>query len=135
MPALNFKAQFAPLVESGKKRRTIRAFRKDKRDPKKNDPLYFYTGLRTKQSRPLIVSGIKPFLGCKPKNTFGYPCKAVTPIRITQDWASVFMAGKWANVAHLDTFAQLDGLADWNEMRDWFDKTHGLPFDGLLIEW
>ena len=34
MPALNFQARFAPLVESGQKRQTIRAYRKDGRDPK-----------------------------------------------------------------------------------------------------
>lgn len=56
MPALNFKAQFAPLVESGAKRRTIRAFRKDKRDPKQGDTLYLYTGLRTKYAKPITIS-------------------------------------------------------------------------------
>ena len=35
MPALNFQKQFAPLVESGEKRQTIRAHRKDKRLPAK----------------------------------------------------------------------------------------------------
>jgi hypothetical protein len=29
MPALNFQPRFAPLVESGEKRCTIRAFRRD----------------------------------------------------------------------------------------------------------
>ena len=32
-------------------------------------------------------------------------------------------------------FAQLDGFANWGEIRDWFSETHGLPFSGLLIEW
>lgn len=28
-----------------------------------------------------------------------------------------------------------DGFGSWEEMRDWFDKVHGLPFRGWLIEW
>jgi hypothetical protein len=35
----------------------------------------------------------------------------------------------------LDRFAQDDGFADWQEMREWFTDTHGLPFQGVLIRW
>lgn len=53
MPALNFKKQFAPLVESGGKRQTIRARRKDGRDPRPGQTLYLYTGMRTQVCRKL----------------------------------------------------------------------------------
>lgn len=33
MPALNFQTQFAPAVERGEKCQTIRAYRKDGRNP------------------------------------------------------------------------------------------------------
>lgn len=34
-----------------------------------------------------------------------------------------------------ESIALDDGFQDWAEMRDWFDKTHGLPFYGILIGW
>ena len=54
MPALNFKNQFATYVELGfrdpdhprAKRQTIRAKRKDGRDPRQGETLYLYTGKR-----------------------------------------------------------------------------------------
>ena len=68
MPALNFKAEFAPLVESGEKRQTIRKLRKDGRDPKVGDALYLYTGMRTKKCRKLGIA----------------PCESVQPIEIDE---------------------------------------------------
>lgn len=53
MPALNYQKRFAPLVESGKKKHTIRACRKDGRDPRPGEVLYQYTGMRTKGCRKL----------------------------------------------------------------------------------
>ena len=29
----------------------------------------------------------------------------------------------------------LDGFEDAGDMAAWFEKTHGLPFEGTLIEW
>jgi hypothetical protein len=51
MPALSFQAQFAELVESGKKTHTIRTRRK--RPIKVGDPLYLYQDQRSKNSRKL----------------------------------------------------------------------------------
>jgi len=31
--------------------------------------------------------------------------------------------------------ARLDGFKSAAAMFDWFEKTHGLPFEGLLIRW
>lgn len=53
MPALNFKKRFEPMIESGDKRQTIRAKRKDCRDPKEGQTLYLYTGMRSKGCRKL----------------------------------------------------------------------------------
>ena len=54
MPILNYRKEFAPLVESGEKRLTIRAMRK--RPFKSGDRLFHYTGLRTKACRKLLES-------------------------------------------------------------------------------
>lgn len=31
--------------------------------------------------------------------------------------------------------AKKDGFEDSDAMLDWFQKTHGLPFEGVLIQW
>jgi hypothetical protein len=31
--------------------------------------------------------------------------------------------------------AKDDGFVDFDEMFDWFEKVHGLPFTGQLIKW
>lgn len=54
MPSLNYIAELAPLVESGKKRCTIRAQRKH--PIYIGDRLYHFTGLRTKSARRLLES-------------------------------------------------------------------------------
>lgn len=122
MPALNYKARFAPLVRSGRKRQTIRALRKDGRDPKPGDTLYHYTGMRTKACRKLSEA----------------VCQSAVPIHMTggmMAMESVEVDGKWLVHHELDWLAQADGFRDWEEMRHWFFKTHGAPFTGLLIRW
>ena len=138
MPALNFQARFAPLVESGEKRQTIRAYRKDDRDAQAGDTLYLYTGMRTKACRKLGEAR----------------CKGVTPVAINRSekpWRAtkyiVYSYEIWtgAGVAQqyrsrlsdrqVANFARADGFNNAKEMVAWFEKTHGLPFEGLLIRW
>ncbi len=116
MPALNFQERFAELVESTKKRQTIR--RVWKRPIKPGDTLYLYTGMRTKRCR-LLCSAL---------------CERVTHIRI--EIFGVRWKGKdWVDGTLLEVFARRDGFDSWLEMRDWFDKRYGLPFEGVLIQW
>ncbi len=117
MPALNFQAQFAPLVESGEKRQTIRAYRKDGRDPKAGDTLYLYTGMRTKACRKLGEA----------------KCVSVQHIAFDESELLIDNFGHWAHEA--DALARSDGFKAWPDMLAWFEKTHGLPFEGLLIRW
>ena len=120
MPLLGYKKQFAPLVESGEKRQTIRAMRK--RQIKSGDRLYHYYGLRTKACRKLLESD----------------CASVDPIRI-DDKGEVYVAGRVltdsekALLAHADGFRRFRGL--WEEMFEFFKTVHGLPFEGQLIRW
>lgn len=123
MPALNFQKQFAEAVESGKKCQTIRAYRKDTRDPKPGDTLYLYYGMRTKQCRKLGEAECKSvdrvIIG--PSGICFMGPSFIEPLARTQIGA--------------DIAAKEDGFGNFAEMRDWFDKTHGLPFNGLLIRW
>ena len=122
MPALNFQARFAPLVENGEKRQTIRAYRKDKHDPKPGDTLYLYTGMRSKACRKIGEAR----------------CKKVYEITLCERYRDpsigTLMAGSGLP-GSIDSLARLDGFKNPTEMFDWFEKTHGLPFEGLLIKW
>ncbi len=123
MPALNFQKQFAPAVESGEKRQTIRAFRKDKRDPKVGQILYFFTGMRHKGCRRLgkaiCLSVDQVTIG---PGGIGFEGPSYIEPLVRTGWTADFEAKQ-------------DGFENFAEMRDWFDKTYGLPFRGLLIRW
>lgn len=113
MPALNYQERFASKVERGAKRHTIR--RRRKREIKPGDTLYHYTGLRTKKCRKLAET----------------ICENVWSARITN--TGIAVNGEWLIGLHM--FAYLDGFNSWAEMRDFFKKRYGLPFEGVLITW
>ena len=127
MPALNFQKRFAPLVEDGSKRTTIRLWRK--RPFKVGDRLYLYTGQRTKSCRKLgeavctdagqiriddsgLVLWLKPVSG-----------ERLTPLDSPPE------------AALTQVIAQGDGFVDFNDMKKWFRHTHGLPFEGQIVFW
>ncbi len=138
MPALNFQKRFAPLVESGEKRQTIRKYRKDGRDPTPGCKLYLFTGMRTKACRPLIVHRTVESLRrmAAQFGVFGnaVECKAVSPIEIEGGGGPLVGAVR-GGFCSCDRFARIDGFSNFREMINWFEKTHGLPFEGLLIRW
>lgn len=123
MPLLNFQSRFAPLVESGEKRQTIRAYRKDGRDPKVGDRLHLWTGLRSKGARKLGEAR----------------CSRVRPIEIDRSAPMghyrVRLAGKALSRDAIQRLAQRDGFVFGFDFMRFFETTHGLPFRGLLIEW
>lgn len=117
MVALNFKAQFADAVASGSKKQTIRAFRKDNRDPQYGDALQLYTGMRTKQCRKLRDAKVA----------------RVTAVDIYEN--GVVHGDRGLTPRELENFARNDGFPSFGHMTDFFKAEHGLPFRGLLIEW
>lgn len=123
MPALNFQERFAEAVESGEKRQTIR--RVWKRPIKPGDRLYFYAGMRTKHCRRLQPSVYRECVYTRPINIDKYG--------ITMS-AFGFVHGPY-EAGLGDEVAQADGFRDWAEMREWFKKIHGLPFEGVVIQW
>lgn len=126
MPVLNFKKEFAPLVELGlnepdhphAKRQTIRAPRKDGRDPKPGDRLYLYTGMRTVACRKLGES----------------ECKYKDPIAI-EGFSSVVVGTKVLSFEEEKKLARADGFPSACEFLSFFEKTHGFPFYGFLYKW
>ena len=114
MVAYNFQSQFVPLIESGKKTQTIRANGK-RNHAKAGDTLQLYTGMRTKSCRK-IADAI---------------CTRSTYCAIREDRITL---GNHPRV-NMDDFARADGFKDFEDMKSWFRKTHGLPFIGQLIQW
>ena len=118
MSALSFKKQFAQDVESGKKRQTIRAIRKDFRKIKPGEKLYLYTGMRTKGCRKLKESD----------------CISVRHFRMitSTTWT---INGKLATDAEQVQIAEDDGFTCVVDMVEFFRDVHGLPFEGHIINW
>lgn len=122
MPLLGFQARFADLVASGAKRQTIRAYRKDRLDPKADDRLHLWTGLRQPGARKLGEA----------------TCTRATPIEIGTGGSIVLYlpaAAVSLTERHREGFALADGFESAAELVAWFRNVHGLPFRGLLIEW
>lgn len=117
MVAYNFKKQFAPAVKSGCKLQTIRAMRKRHAMP--GEAIQLYTGMRTKSCQKLI----------SPDPT----CKAIRPIKITVD--SVWVDGVILLRHEVERLAIADGFDGIPDFMRFFKETHGLPFEGVLIEW
>ena len=117
MAAYNFKKRFAPLVESGEKRQTIRAERKDGRKPRIGETLYLYTGMRTKGCRRLLKS----------------QCQSVEEIKIFNN--IIIVSGTWLEPYEVAALTRDDGFENENEFFEFFKEEHGLPFRGLLIKW
>lgn len=114
MPAFNFQPTFADLVESGQKTQTIRKTLCGK----VGDPVYLYTGQRTKQCRKLGEGVVVD----------------VAPVEIvSRPVIRVLMSS--LDVLYMDSFARNDGFANAGEMFNWFSKQYGLPFEGWLYRW
>jgi hypothetical protein len=128
MPGINFQKQFAEAVRSGKKSQTIRAIWTNPEMQRNlfvpGATVYLWTGMRSKSRVKLgeaVIDNILPV-------TINH---STAQIHFPNGLISVMIAGEMS----IEHFAQEDGFKGWNEMCDWFDKTHGLPFMGLLIHW
>ena len=119
-----FQERFAPLVESGQKRQTVRRLGKPHhRPPRAGEELSLRTWsgkpYRSKQRilrSPVTCAAVHPiFIGI---------CHGAFDVRIDHE-----------SVPDLDAFARADGFTCALEMREWFESTHGLPFGGRLITW
>ena len=119
---LNFHSEFAPLVESGQKPHTIRARRIDGRDPLPGDMLHLY---HRKRGRPASLLRREP-------------CIYTVEVTIQPSAGKVhqvLLGGRLIDQAAIEALARVDGFVDSNAFVQFFEKTYGLPFTGLLIGW
>ena len=113
-----FQKRFAGLVESGKKRQTVR--KTPKRMPRKGDELSLreWTGqpYRSKQ-RELKAAQVLE----------------IEEIEIFGD--SIQVGGRRLTAGQREEFAKADGFDDFADFVMWFRNTHGLPFEGIALFW
>ena len=118
MVAYSFKAQFADLVATGRKRQAIRAPRK--RHARPGEPIQLYTGMRTKACRKLV----------EPDPV----CRSVEPISIKH--GHVLVGEHPVTWEDTVAFAHADGFNSVAAFLDFFDALpSGDGFQGVLIKW
>lgn len=110
-----FKPEFAELVRLGKKRQTIRPT--PKRMPQRGDVV----SLRCWADKPYRSKHV--ILG-QGRITW------VSMVDITENGIVVNSYSE-----PCDDIARADGFENFFEMREWFDREHGLPFKGIMITW
>lgn len=115
MPALNYKKRFADLVEKGFKRSTIRGIRK--RPIRIGDPLYHFTGMRTKNCRKLKDS----------------VCRLEREILIKPN-GTLCLDGQAMYRLSAEALALADGFSSLQDFVDFFCPA-GEEFRGQYIQW
>jgi hypothetical protein len=97
MPALNFQGWLAPKILAGEKPFTLRALRKDGRDPKAGQPLYLFTAMRTKQCRKIAEK----------------PCRFAVTIKLSWHSITIPTLGTIKSAGPVELFSQLDGFENY----------------------
>jgi hypothetical protein len=118
MAGLSFSV-FKDKIISGAKRQTIRGVRKN--PIKEGETLYLWWKQRSPE-REKLGEAI---------------CTRAREIWICTDGYD-FPDDQYSLVDHpslLNDFAIADGFNNWQELVEFFDTAHGLPFEGVLIEW
>jgi len=115
-----FNPQFAPLVEAGTKLQTVRPV--PKRMPKPGDKISLraWTGKPYRSKQRVLMESTITHVDTFSIDTF--PTMRINDIRL-----------KYRSAC--DEFARADGFEDYPALLEWFHKTHGLPFEGIVIHW
>jgi hypothetical protein len=111
-----FQERFADLVETNLKPHTVRLTALCK--PGDVLSLRKWTGKPYRSKQKLLRLVI---------------CRNVRTIEIGEDYLAI--NGPRYNQAFRDVFSRKDGFQNWHDLTEWFKRTHGLPFKGVLIEW
>lgn len=130
MVALNFKPDFVTAIDSGTKRRTIRAIRLTHGGPFLGCNLQLFTGMRTKKCekiRDAICTRLR-------RVVIDFSGVTLDGKVLYGGDAPAFMGGPDPENYDGD-FARADGFDSFTDMAEFFRKQYGLPFYGQLIEW
>lgn len=121
-----FQRRFVDAIQKGVKTQTIRLFRKGRAiQPGDILSLRVWKGKARRSKQRIIREAV---------------CLRTWKIGIGDGYVVIGETQRIAGSANfqsanLNPFARRDGFRDWEEMREWFEKIHGLPFSGVLIEW
>jgi hypothetical protein len=119
MKCIMFKSQFADLVRSGTKLQTIRPRRR--RAVVEGE----FASLRKWEGLPY-----------RSQQTELRQAKIVEVREVLVEEQALTIAGaRHTDLVVLHREALLDGFQSWQEMVEWFQRVHGLPFYGVLIKW
>jgi hypothetical protein len=114
MPAINFKAEFVPLIQTGKKTQTIRKLL----NIRIGQFVHLYTGQRTKKCIKIAVGIVT----------------SIKPITIHED-SEIEVGGMYLSHKFAEDFSINDGFNCLDDFIDFFKNHYGLPFNGILISW
>ncbi|HWY12339.1 MAG TPA: ASCH domain-containing protein [Bacteroidia bacterium] len=118
MALIGFRKQFERQIKNGRKKQTVRKFRK--RPIKVGEKLHLYTGLRTKDCKK-----IKDVV-----------CKSIDRVTIQPSRSKVFISNYELRLGEIEIFAKADGFKNSVEFFELFKKMHGSKkFEGNLIKW
>lgn len=122
MPVVMFKEQFAAKVASGEKRQTIRPPRKRPIKPGDKLSLRKWSGSAYRSPQVKLLESV---------------CEKVSTILIDESFKefTFVVDGERLNQEQWAKLARADGFHCTTDMLDWFRKTHGLPFAGVMIHW
>ncbi len=124
MRVLMAKPEFeTPIVEL-RKQCSIRPPREDKRDPRPGEAL----SIRVWQGKPYRS---------KQREILQVEVVSVDPIRVDENHLGtvVIIGDRYLNPTEIKELAVADGFRSDYDFRQFFEKTHGLPFSGFLIKW
>lgn len=119
MKVITFQQRFASLVKEGRKPHTIRPRRVNAIKP--GDKL----SLRQWSGRPYRS---------KQKKLMETTCTHVAEFQL-ESYALMKINGQRLHLDEQESLAKVDGFKDLCEMINWFEKTHELPFNGVIIYW
>lgn len=120
---LLFAPRFAPLVESGAKRQTIRGPRKRPVRPGDVLSLRAWEGVPYRSPQRLLRTAA---------------CESVAPVLIGGRFnfgLEIEVAGVRLGLQARYRFAKADGFLDVHDMRLWYEDNRAIPFEGVLIRW
>jgi uncharacterized protein YqfB (UPF0267 family) len=132
MALLNFQGRFVDDIEAGRKKQTIRNFRKYPINP--GEKLHLYTMLRTKYARKLGEEKCKEVRVIQIRKD-GIKLKQSRTLSADGQEKRTFKVDLLHAIPILDAFANSDGFKNWAEMKKFWVITHGLPFTGQLLKW
>lgn len=120
MRVILFQDRFAALVRDGGKLHTIRKTARCMAGDKLS--LRRWTG-KPYRSQQEILKEVE--------------CQWVCPVNIGHgpSMDGISLDGMALDVGRRASLARDDGFNSATEMLDWFRNTHGLPFEGFLIQW